>query len=324
MVIENTLGDLEDATNPVIEKILTSKRLPVFPSQELYTLLTFIVLFSSRTRYAVDEANEMLTKQAQRIAKMDPTFPGNPDEVNVEFENASHLTLAAAAQNIPIALDLQGKLLLNSTKTPFIASDNPVVFYNQFLEKRKKIGSNTGLACLGLQIIVPLSPACCLLYFDKNIYRVDNNPNIPLPLIKSKDVFQLNSLQYLNADENIYFNHELTEQDISKLVGRNSEFKREMKSNLTVFNETETLDGHLEDHHYFKEDIRCNLKLSFIRVKAKAVRYFSPGQRIYQRNEQLCRLHEMFMQKADKGEFNIHEFSKFVLSLFPEQLKFLT
>jgi hypothetical protein len=125
------------------------------------------------------------------------------------------MALNEAALCLPITFDLCFKLVINKTKEPFITSDHPVVLYNQFLEPRKKYGNNTGLACKGLEIFLPISPRHLLIFFDPDVYKVENKSNVSVDITADADVKALNLLQCISADKNLYFNEEISEHQVS-------------------------------------------------------------------------------------------------------------
>jgi hypothetical protein len=112
-----------------------------------------------------------------------------------------------AAEIRHFALDLKWKLLENRTRRLFIASDNPAVRYNQFLEKRHFLASNTGVASKGLQIFLPIGPRHMLMLYDGDIYRIGGRKHLEthIEVEREADVEALNILQTANADEVLYF-----------------------------------------------------------------------------------------------------------------------
>lgn len=65
----------------------------------------------------------------------------------------------------------------------------------------------TGYACRGLQLFWPISPTHSILLFDRAVYKVgraDHGVRVTT-LANERDIAQLNSLQVLNAHENVYF-----------------------------------------------------------------------------------------------------------------------
>jgi len=120
--------------------------------------------------------------------------------------------LATPGTLCEIALQNKGpsfeSIVKNKTDIPFLTSDNPVSKQNQYMEKRNWPAGHVGIACIGLQILLPIDPSTYLILFDKDIYKVGRNREQIIEVNK-KDVEELNQLQYLNADETIYFTQSL-------------------------------------------------------------------------------------------------------------------
>lgn len=93
-------------------------------------------------------------------------------EYKQKAPNITEFTLSNVSNSIKRTFDLKVKLLINTTVTPFITSDHPVIRYNQFLEMRRHPGGNAGLAAKGLQVFLPLSPKHMLLFYDDWVYKV--------------------------------------------------------------------------------------------------------------------------------------------------------
>lgn len=170
--IEDALGDVEKVASRVINSAVATDELPPRLSEGHHALLVFTLFQGFRTRAAADEADDEADKLVRAVAGQVPHLKDHLDEVEFSLTNAPAFSLGAAAWCYPVAIDLRYKLLCNRTPVPFITSDHPVVFYNQFLHSRKSFGSNTGLAAKGLQIFLPLSPRHVLVFFDVDVYKV--------------------------------------------------------------------------------------------------------------------------------------------------------
>lgn len=100
---------------------------------------------------------------------------------------------------------LDAHLLHNNTPIDFITSDDPVVMHNQYCEGidyRGVLGWNR----VGIQVFFPLSPKIALMLFDPAVYKVDGTRHgeRAMTVTALDDVHGLNSLQALNALENVF------------------------------------------------------------------------------------------------------------------------
>ena len=194
-----------------------------------------------------------------------------------EFDNPAinYLGIIASTQldpkNVPMHLDY--KLIENTTPTPFITSDNPVVMYDQFFEKRG-IPGGIGLKSKGLQIFFPLSPTLYILFYDGNIYKVGSRKHSIVKVNDIKDIDTMNMMQCANACKTLYFNHQIEKFYIEKLYEKAKKFRRREKVSVKEFKL-----GHLSKHEkssliqLFFIPLKMNLSLSFIHETKKAKRY---------------------------------------------------
>ncbi len=128
-----------------------------------------------------------------------------------------------------ISDDLNIKLLINQTNTPFVTSYNPLVEYNQFLEERPVLGPTRGYAALGIQLFLPLDAKKMIQFYDGLNYKVGDKKRDHIVLTDFKTVDQLNLLQILNADRMIYGNNQLTERYLNQLYRLSQEYQRPFK-----------------------------------------------------------------------------------------------
>jgi hypothetical protein len=310
--IENALGILEGAAAKVIRNILAKNSVISKESQDYSTLLAFVISLSVRTPYQVEQLNEFTDKLVKvTLSKESFALPGL-DNVRFVMTNPIQVSLSSAALHLPLVLDLSLKVIINKTHEPFITSDHPVVLYNQFLEPRKKYGSNTGLACKGLEIFLPISPRHLLVLFDHDVYKVGNRNDVVIDVTDVADVKALNLLQCINANENLYFNQEISEAQIRHLVNYAIRRRRETKANIDEYAGSKTDEEMRFLLHMYRSEVKCSLSLSFIHLLKKAKHYTLGDKVLHVRNIRICRLHEQFVEQVKKGRYRASEFSKFL------------
>ena len=101
-------------------------------------------------------------------------------------------SIAHAMDSIIGISDLVPCFIGNNSNTPFISSDNPVIFNN-----RIHLDDNfTAILSKGLQIHCPLNPHLYLLLYDRGFYTIDQSKPPCL-----SDINRLNALQLLNCNE---------------------------------------------------------------------------------------------------------------------------
>ncbi len=114
------------------------------------------------------------------------------------------VTILKSRQTI---LDMNYRLLLNESKTDFLTSDMPVVFYNQLLLDGKYVSHN-GMKVRGFEIFFPIDSKKLVLFFDPNAYSIGKKGIKTVHIEDEKDVNEINKLQICSAEEKIYFEEE--------------------------------------------------------------------------------------------------------------------
>ena len=161
------------------------------------------------------------------------------------------------------------KLILNKTTIPFIFSDNPIVLYNQFLELKGYV--ELGFASVGIEFFIPLSPRAYLILYDSKIYDVGKCYSNIINITNNTDIYQLNKLQFLSSNNNLYFNNDCDQKYITNLILKNKQYRRTHKINIKKFY---SLHGDCDMLFRLQnEPIICDLKLSFIRFTKKSKNY---------------------------------------------------
>jgi Protein of unknown function (DUF4238) len=224
--VEDKLSQLEAVVSPIIAKAIADNTLPELMSEGHLMLLTFVLFQDARTPAMAARMNERTEKKVKMIAKQFPDLKADADKMKVSDPNAPLTALQIAEELRPFVLDLRWKLLENKTRRFFITSDNPVVLYNRFLEKRQPQTGNTGLNCRGLQIFMPLGPRHLLMLYDGDVYRFGSrNPLETLIEIIEWDVEALNVLQAANAHGVLYFHADTDLQQLRDTVKRAERYR---------------------------------------------------------------------------------------------------
>lgn len=225
-VIEDGLSEIEGLLSQTINKLITTRKLPLKNSKDHVKLLIFIALTDVRNPVKINNMKSMMVNMKERILESSPEADVEklvPEMSHEEVVNLALATIPEITQNI---LDLDYKLLINETGYPFISSDFPIVKYNQFLEKKKWGHSKSGYSVNGLQIFFPLNSEIVLHFFDSAIYRVGDKRQKNVPLKDKKDVDRINQLQLVNCLETIYFNEKASEEYIRSISIQSLKFNR--------------------------------------------------------------------------------------------------
>jgi hypothetical protein len=273
---ERALTLLEGEVATIFRKLLNTSMLPPKSSAENQVLILYIVTQHARTIYAAEEYEENYDNMKKYLLR--PTLPQEGmalqdlDKVRFVPDDPVGRVLEATIRGYPLLLDLRGIVLENRTDVGFITSDNPVVLYNQLLEERRFAG-NTGFQSVGLQVYLPVSANIAVLYYDRDVYGVGRRNPSSILVRNPVDVKQLNALQFLNASENVYFDHRrnIADQVSGEFRGLRCR-RRTRKMNLISQrdspikpDETKELVG------CFREEVRNDLRLTFLTILKRAL-----------------------------------------------------
>ncbi|NII24329.1 DUF4238 domain-containing protein [Pseudoflavitalea sp. X16] len=215
--IENALGDIESETAPILQQVISSKMIPRHGAKEHFTILYFVTLMTLRNPIESSGILASGKKLRETLHEMSDGRVEIETDQMTSKEDAIKMALSHLDMCYEACVDLKLKLLINNTDTPFLSSDNPIVKYNQFLEQKKWNGAITGYGLVGLQLFWPLDPTIMLLFYDNSIYKVGDKRDNFLSIVNSKEVDELNLLQFLNCDSLIFCNERVSKSYLEKI-----------------------------------------------------------------------------------------------------------
>lgn len=267
-------------------------RPPALDSPGYILLAIYIGYQLARTPYHAQSIVEAFDKTWDASVSLHP----NPEvgarlrRPRLSVKQAIDLALKRATQSIQYMRGLGVAVIVNSTKLPFMCSDNPVVLYNQLMERHGLREGTTGFVQKGIQIFFPIGPGHLLLLYDLSTYKVGRRSTQIVNIDSETDVLELNRLQYLSADKCIYFGTGISESDITHLAKYSAPFRRPSKMKVKV-RQAPDYEGRSRDVISMSEhDIQCRLTLSFVKL-TKNGKDFKPGTRIWHpRSEALGRI----------------------------------
>jgi hypothetical protein len=309
--IEGALSNLESITAPIIRIVEKQQTIPKKNTPEYLVLMLLALFMQSRTEYAGEAMNEQIDKLMKKIFKEHKKIGKYLHNIKIGINNPTNYTLGITAQYIWIIADMECKILQNHTKDNFIFSDNPIVKYNQFLEGRKWPASITGLVTKGLQIFFPISTSTCLLFYDQRIYKIGTRKCKIIPITSEEDIFEINKIQYLNADKNLFFNNRTAFDYLKNIINCCKKMRRVEKVKVKEFFHFNEL-GKKESSLIITSgiDVRSNPKLSFIKMTKIGKKEVLDNRLVQFRNSRVRRYIEM-MEKKHKTTLDPHESSKY-------------
>lgn len=260
--VENFLSIIENYSSNLFYRIIKKNKIPEKKSDDYLTLLIFVVQLMLRTKHQANLIDEMINKFHESALD---------EKLNIDISNSFSLSLIYDL--IPLIYDLNYKILYNNTKISFLTSDNPVVRYNQFLEKRNINQPITSLKNIGLQIFLPISPNKLILFYDGATYKVGNRKEKIVDLNLEEDVNKLNMIQLLNCENHLYFNENIKSHYLDllfedSLKHKNSNEIDVKKHILPTLKEESKLQHSII--HAKRQDLKTGLNISKIKELKKA------------------------------------------------------
>lgn len=108
------------------------------------------------------------------------------------------------------------------TDKAFVTSDNPTAVYNIYLERMGCIES--GLACRGVLLYMPLSPKIAVILYDDKVYKIGSRKQSFVDITNCNDIKELNNLTAINSYKTILFNPTMTSPAELEWLGIQSDY----------------------------------------------------------------------------------------------------
>ncbi|MBU8883844.1 DUF4238 domain-containing protein [Kaistella sp. DKR-2] len=220
----------EKRTAPLFRDIILKNKLPRQYTDEHFELLYFFILLEERNPIHVKLFKDVFSQQFSYVDKLDSSFFAKQNTEKIEeFLTTENIHRVIFHQSINLAklnMDLQYKVLVNENINPFLTSDNPVVRYNSLMEKFVwEFGSYTGNGWIGVKIIIPLNYKYSLIFYDSTTYKIGNSKEKFVDITQN-DADQLNILQILNCNENLYFDEKVNKKYLEIILEKSKKFEK--------------------------------------------------------------------------------------------------
>jgi hypothetical protein len=166
------------------------------------------MLQAGRTQTEVDDMDHMTDEYGRAMLRHKFEKEGNSemlaflDTVTLKTTNAVMEAVLNHLLMFPLIEDMDCTLLLNHTSEDFLTSDHPIARCNSMPTLRPE-DRTQGFASRGLIILYPLSPRVMLFLSDAEVYHIEP-AGASQRLHNSRDVVELNLMQFTNAHENVY------------------------------------------------------------------------------------------------------------------------
>lgn len=267
--IENLLANLESSLAPVLREIRSKGALPPVTSDKHSHLLTFGAMQILRTPKHAERLNRMFDKALKQVYSRAANQLGmDLEATRIGYDDPVLIALRNLPQMQDALTDLNAHLIVSS-RNAFLTSDNPAFKYNQFCEEIQYTGV-TGAIQGGLQIFIPLSPRHLLVLYDASTYRAVAGRYTRSSGARQSDIDQLNKMQLMSADENVYFAdwHQL--QDITRLLPQIESLRIQDSTVVQEYGQDDDPNSSLI--HQYDRTENMSLHLSFLSLRGEARR----------------------------------------------------
>ncbi|UOG77422.1 DUF4238 domain-containing protein (plasmid) [Hymenobacter tibetensis] len=292
-ILEDELSEVEGVTAELLRRI-TAIEYPIKSgSADHFSLLVHLMLSDLRTAGAIDRLKALSDNM------LDKLFEGQerrPREVQNLEPTTSEDTLKLAMNSLKLSVefcqDLEIRIIRNTTSTPFITCDDPVLRYNQLLEKYPEVyGSITGTTHVGLQLLLPLDARTLLLAYDSRYYKVGVTRNVQVIECTPEDVDNVNLLSVMSCEQVVFFNEHTYQAYLVKLTQRAARFPR---ANQWMVTRLYSSHRHGKEEHWTEQEpaissemllhsyttsLKTNLRLSFLHFTKAGSRFKPYGNR---------------------------------------------
>ena len=267
--VENLLAGLEGSLAPVLKEIRSKGVLPPAESDKHLHLLTFGAMQVLRTPKHAERLNRMFDKALKQVYSGAANQLGmDLEATRIGFDDTVLITLRNLPQMQAAVSDLRAHLIVSS-RNAFLTSDNPAFKYNQYCEEIQYTGV-TGAIQKGLQIFIPLSPRLQLVLYDGSTYRAVAGRYSRSSGAKQSDIDQLNKMQLISADENVYFADWQQLHDITRLLPEIENLRIPDSTVVQEYGQDDDPNSSLI--HQYDQTGNMSLDLSFLSLKGEVRR----------------------------------------------------
>ena len=264
--VEDALSEVEGTSAKMLQGIADARKIPRQRSKAYRDMFTFACLQHLRTQKRIRAFRQILHKSLARAFK---DMAEVPEDIVLDHLQLIELSLSMIPAALQQVSDLKPHLLVSRSE-PFITSDAPVYTYNQYCEGIRDRGV-TGLASRGLQMFVPISPSLMLVLYDGSTYkirRLADRWSGQSVTDDVSDIDQLNLIQLLSAERNVYFSNWEQRSDIERLFPVFERIKVTDPQTVREFQQDNDPNSSLLA--MFERMVDMSLNLSFMKVKNRA------------------------------------------------------
>ncbi|KPE49648.1 DUF4238 domain-containing protein [Chryseobacterium indologenes] len=271
--IENALAHIEGNVAKMFyywteEKVLIP---PPIESNGFKLIKRFMLYQAFRTPNSGENIMESLNKGLKAFVKeFKPELWESLKDATLQHENPVLLGLLHSIEHEKLLDYLDFRFIVNLSLLPFITSDSPIIFYNQLMEQAGNYIGATGLVAKGLQIFYPIHPRLMICLYDPEVYDLGDDVNC-CSTESIDTIHQLNGLQFINCESQIYFNNFISEEYTHELSNNFQEYRGTKRNINEIINQ-----NNKKFFFISSEDIQIRLQLDFLKIKVN-LNHFKNG-----------------------------------------------
>lgn len=301
--VESALSVLEGEGAKIINTMRETFVPPSVNDNAYRVFKRYMLTQMYRTLRAGREMEEGLNRAFQAMWQFDPEYKEKYADLRIKHEYAEVEMLGRAQEYVPLLDFLDCKLLVNLSELPFIISDNPVVTYNRMMQLKNNYVGATAIPVKGLQIFFPVFDRMMVCLYDPKMYQYNGKDEFRIITESVDDVHQLNALQYLTSESQLFFNEMVPEEYIRALV---NEFKESREGKGPFSRKIVDTSGPKPKYYIVNSslDPTIDLQLSFITLTKEAIQYIPDGPAPY-RHPTFEQMRETLRNKHDERENDV-------------------
>ena len=269
--IEKELSTVEAKFAKLISNPI-DKILPPDNQEDFNLLCLFVLIQHSRTVKAGADILNAVNTSFNAIRPFLQLKQPIPEGGRISHKIPAALSLNNALESRYLMGHLAVKSIVNLSLVEFILSDNPIIPYNIWMENQGSYIGATALASKGLLLFVPIAPRLMYCFYDPYIYEFGEPNKGTVKTESEADVNQLNILQYLFSDKQLFFNKEtLPPEYLVQIAEQNQHLciddkyiSRVFKTGNEFSKDAYTLLSSVKEPH-------IGLSLPFIRITAQGL-----------------------------------------------------
>ncbi len=263
--IENALAKMENTVSKMFNYWTEEKLLypPPVGTNGFKLLKRFVLYQTYRTPKSGSYIMESLNQGLKTFVKdFEPELWESIKDSTLAHKNPVLMGLLYSIEYKNLLDFLDCKFLVNLSVLPFITSDAPVILYNQLMEKAGNYIGATGLVAKGLQIFYPIHPRLMICLYDSNVYDFGNGCTNCFSTQSVNEIHQLNGLQLINSNSQLFFDDSVSESYITELLYHFEEYRTTPKNINRIINQ-----GGRKFFFISSEAAHIDLDLTFFKLK---------------------------------------------------------